>query len=31
MLWSGNRGEFWLNMDDHPVVTLTEKYSGEAK
>jgi hypothetical protein len=31
MLWSGNRGEFWLNMDDHPQVTLTEQYTGEPK
>ncbi len=23
-IWSGNRGEFWLNMDDHPEVTLVD-------
>ena len=26
-IWSGNRGEFWLNMDDHPEVTLVESYA----
>jgi hypothetical protein len=24
-IWSGNRGEFWKTMDDHPVITLVEK------